>query len=97
MALLDHGHWGCKLHRSNDGGKWEEIAAPKYPEGEEVKEGTPAVTKYLWAFSNAGRDKPGEILAFDTTTGNLYLSNDLGENWECLSSNLPMVHSVEFV
>ena len=39
-ACLDHGHWGVKLHRSLDEGKnWEEIKAPVYPEGEEVKEG----------------------------------------------------------
>ena len=32
-ALLDHGHWGCKMHRSPDGKNWEEVEAPKYPEG----------------------------------------------------------------
>ena len=37
-ALLDHGHWGTKLHRSADGKNWEELESPKYPEGEEIKE-----------------------------------------------------------
>lgn len=39
----------------------------------------------------------GGALAFGTTTGNLYLSEDRGESWVCLSQNLPMVHSLEFV
>src|SRR5688500_19192955 len=39
-ACLDFGHWGVKLHRSTDrGAVWEEITAPAYPEGEEIKEG----------------------------------------------------------
>ena len=30
-ACLDHGHWGQKLHRSEDHGRtWEELDAPKY-------------------------------------------------------------------
>ncbi len=32
-AALDHGHFGVKLHRSDDGGAtWTEIATPAYPE-----------------------------------------------------------------
>jgi photosystem II stability/assembly factor-like uncharacterized protein len=42
-------------------------------------------------------DQHGNTLAFGTTTGNLYLSNDDGESWLCLSNNLPMVHCVEFI
>ena len=31
-AALNLGHFGCKLHRSEDGGKsWEELPAPAYP------------------------------------------------------------------
>ncbi len=50
-ALLDHGHWGTKVHRSANGKDWEELETPKYPEGEEIKEGMPAATKLLWAFA----------------------------------------------
>ena len=49
-ALLDHGHWGCKIHRSKDGNTWEEIEAPKYPEGEEVKDGVPGRNKIAMGF-----------------------------------------------
>src|SRR2546423_13304104 len=48
-ACLDHGHWAQKLSRSKDGGKsWEEVPAPKYPEGAEIKKGVPATLRYLW-------------------------------------------------
>lgn len=80
-AMLDHGHWGCKLHRSKDGLHWEELEAPKYPEGEEVKDGVPAATKYLWAFSNGGKDRPGTIY-IGTDPGGLFKSTDNGENFE---------------
>ena len=31
-ALLDHGHFGVHVHRSDDGGAtWREIGAPEYP------------------------------------------------------------------
>ena len=57
-ACLDHGHWGQKLHRSQDQGKtWEEVEAPKYPEGTEVKEGVTAAVRYLWAFAEGGPDQ----------------------------------------
>ena len=55
-ACLDHGHWGVKLHRSVDrGGTWEEMPGPAYPQGEEVKEGIPAATRYIWSMSQGGR------------------------------------------
>mgnify|MGYP005993044405 CR=1 FL=1 len=38
----------------------------------------------------------GDDLVFGTTTGNLFVSNDLGENWECISNYLPMVYCVSF-
>lgn len=80
-ALLDHGHWGCKLHRSQDGENWEELEAPKYPEGEEVRDGVPAATKYLWAFSNGGKDRKGTIYV-GTDPGGLFKSTDNGDSFE---------------
>ena len=37
----------------------------------------------------------GDSLVFGSTTGNVYTSNDLGESWSLVSSDLPMVYSVE--
>ncbi len=36
------------------------------------------------------------LLAFGTTTGNLYLSEDFGEHWQCLSFSLARVDAVAF-
>ncbi|NVJ46654.1 MAG: glycosyl hydrolase, partial [Cytophagia bacterium] len=80
-AMLDHGHWGCKIHRSKDGKEWEELEAPKYPEGEELKDGSPAATKYLWAFSTGGKDQPGTIYV-GTEPGGLFKSTNNGDTFE---------------
>ena len=78
-ALLEHGHWGTKLHRSADGVEWEEIESPKYPENAEIKEGVPAATKLLWAFA-PGNNK-GEIY-LGTEPGGLFASTDNGDSFE---------------
>ncbi|WP_305983352.1 WD40/YVTN/BNR-like repeat-containing protein [Roseivirga thermotolerans] len=80
-AMLDHGHWGCKLHRSADGKVWEELEAPKYPEGEEVKDGVPATTRYLWAFSPGAKSEPGTIY-IGTEPGGLFKSTNNGDSFE---------------
>jgi len=80
-AMLDHGHWGCKLHRSKDGHQWEEVTAPKYPDGEEIKDGVPATTKYLWAFTSGGADRPDTIY-IGTEPGGLFKSEDNGNSFE---------------
>ncbi len=80
-AMLDHGHWGCKLHRSVDGKVWQELEAPKFPDGEEIKDGVPAVTKYLWAFSNGGKDRKG-VIYIGTEPGGLFKSQDNGDSFE---------------
>src|SRR5215831_5867296 len=50
-AALDHGHWGAKLQKSNDGGSsWSEVPPPKYPEGTTgpcTKK--PAALRYIYA------------------------------------------------
>ena len=72
-AFQDHGHWGMKMQRSKDWGRtWEEVAAPAYPEGEEVKEGVPASLRYIWAANNSGTDK----FWIGTEPGGLFESND---------------------
>lgn len=36
------------------------------------------------------------VLAFGTTTGNLYLSEDYGNSWQCISSNLARIDCLNF-
>lgn len=83
-ACLEHGHWGVKLHRTLDeGSTWEEVDAPKIPEGEEVNEGVPAVVNYIWAFSHGGSDRSGELY-LGTDPGALFKSMDNGDTWELM-------------
>ena len=82
FACLDHGHWGAKLSRSRDAGEtWQELPAPKYPEGEELKPGTPAVLKYLWCLVEGLPSQPGRLY-MGTVPGGLFVSDDHGESWQ---------------
>ena len=85
-ACLDHGHWGQKLHRSNDQGQtWEEVEAPKYQEGMEIKPGVPASVKYLWAFAEGGSDKE-DTLYVGTEPGGLFITEDGGNSFSLIES-----------
>jgi len=86
-ACLEHGHWGIKLHRSDDrGATWEEVPAPKYPDGSEISEGKPASTKYLWVLEPGGSGQP-QRLYLGTIPGGLFVSDDSGSSW---SLHLPL-------
>jgi hypothetical protein len=41
-------------------------------------------------------DASGDRIAFGSTTGNLWLSEDQGDSWRCLSTHLPPIHCVRF-
>lgn len=41
-------------------------------------------------------DASGDVLAFGSTTGNLWLSENQGDSWSCLSNNLPPINAVRF-
>ncbi len=43
-----------------------------------------------------GLDIADDCLCFGSSTGNVYLSEDRGESWQCLANNLPPVYSVRF-
>ncbi|MEZ4829880.1 MAG: sialidase family protein [Bacteroidia bacterium] len=77
-VALDHKHWGQKLHRSADAGKsWEEMPAPVYPKGEEIRPGVPASMKYIWTIAKGGDDQPGRLY-LGTEPGGLFVSDDGG-------------------
>jgi hypothetical protein len=41
-------------------------------------------------------DATGNTLAFGSTTGSLWVSEDQGDSWRCVSTHLPPIHCVRF-
>ena len=90
-AALDHGHFGVKLHRSDNGGAdWKEIGSPEYPEKPaDYAPKTPPMEgtdydwtlKLVWALSAGGPEQPGRLWC-GTLPGGLFRSDDHGETWE---------------
>jgi hypothetical protein len=79
-AALDLGHFGCKLHRSDDGGaSWTEMASPSYA-GEDASEADPPSLKLIWTLEPGGADEPGVLWA-GTIPGGLFKSDDRGQSW----------------
>jgi hypothetical protein len=71
--------------RTNDGGEtWQEL-----------RRGLPQEQAYDVIYRHALANKEGSV-AFGTTTGNLYVSDDNGDNWTAVANNLPPIYSVRF-
>lgn len=82
-AALKLGHFGCKLHRSDDGGaNWTELPCPAYPASEAPD--APAL-EMIWALAPGGADRPGLIWA-GTLPGGLFRSDDRGDSWALVES-----------
>ena len=84
-AALALGHFGAKLHRSDDRGRtWKEVGAPGFPvEGPASAEADPAKkapsVKQVWALAASG-ERPGVLWA-GTIPAALFRSADGGESW----------------
>ncbi len=71
--------------RTEDGGEsWTEL-----------REGLPQEHAYDVVYRHALAQRGG-VLAFGSTTGNLYVSEDRGERWVTVAHNLPPIYSVRF-
>jgi len=90
-AAIDHGHWGCKLQRSQDlGVTWTEVTAPTFPESAtmftgfpnegEKRTSKPAVVSYIWLIQPGGADQPNRLY-IGTEPGGLFQSDDNGETF----------------
>lgn len=76
---------GLFVARTTDGGKtWEQF-----------REGLPQACAHDVIYRHALANSEGTI-AFGSTTGNLYISEDRGESWQTVSNNLPPIYSVRF-
>jgi photosystem II stability/assembly factor-like uncharacterized protein len=91
-AALEHGHFGCKLHRSEDGLSWQEIGVPEFPEKPEGLVETmpfggewPWSLKTIWALESAGVGRE-ESLWCGTIPGGLFRSDDRGASWSMVES-----------
>lgn len=93
-AALQLGHFGPKLHRSDDRGQsWTELNPPAYPEKPEGLEdviawsGTPVPwsVQLIWSLEPGGADQPGRIWC-GTIPGGLFRSDDRGDSWEIIPS-----------
>ena len=92
-AALDHGHFGVKLHRSDDrGATWTEIATPAYPkqpEGAEPEKNFFGAelkwsTQLIWSLAPA-TDKD-DALWCGTIPGGLFRSEDRGASWKLVEA-----------
>jgi photosystem II stability/assembly factor-like uncharacterized protein len=71
--------------RSENGGEtWKEL-----------RNGLPQENAYDVVYRHA-LGISGDKLAFGSTTGNLYVSEDRGESWSTVANNLPPIYSVRF-
>lgn len=88
-AALNLGHFGVKLHRSEDrGGSWQECKAPSYPpEPEAQLDATPAAPSVVqvWALEAGGKEQPGLLWA-GTIPGGLFRSGNRGDSWDLVRS-----------
>lgn len=76
---------GLCVARTTDGGQtWQTF-----------RKGLPQENAYDIVLRHA-LDASGNRLCFGSTTGNVYLSEDRGESWQCLGNNFPPVYSVRF-
>ena len=82
-AALEHGHFGAKLHRSDDGGiTWPEIGVPAFPKKpDDVEDPHPWRVISGWSMVAGGAHQPG-LIWFGTIPGGLFLSRDRGDTWE---------------
>jgi photosystem II stability/assembly factor-like uncharacterized protein len=76
---------GLFVARTTDGGQsWQQ-----------QRHGLPQENAYDVVYRHA-LDNRGDCLAFGSTTGNLYVSENRGDRWVAVANNLPPVYSVRF-
>jgi photosystem II stability/assembly factor-like uncharacterized protein len=76
---------GLFVARTQDGGQtWEQL-----------REGLPQADAHDVVYRHALGSR-GDHLAFGSTTGNLYVSENRGESWHTIGNNFPPIYAVRF-
>jgi len=76
---------GLFVARTTDGGEtWQQL-----------REGLPQQNAFDVIYRHALANS-GDAVAFGTTTGNLYVSDNRGDGWHTVANNLPPIYSVRF-
>lgn len=79
-AALNLGHFGVKLHRSEDGGNsWEECTPPAFPK---VENGDGKSVEFIWIMEFGADD----VLLAGTVPAGLFRSTDQGDSWEFMAT-----------
>jgi hypothetical protein len=82
LAALNLGHFGVKLHASDDAGEhWTEVAAPAYPPQPEDASGPAWKLVQVWSLEAAH----GTVWA-GTLPGGLFRSADGGRSWQLVDA-----------
>lgn len=82
LAALNLGHFGTKLHASDDAGQsWTEVAAPAYPTQPEGAAGPAWKLVMVWSLEAVR----GTVWA-GTLPGGLFRSEDFGRSWQLVDS-----------
>ncbi len=83
VAALNLGHFGVKLHASDDAGaSWREIATPQYPPQPDGAAGPAWKLAQVWSLQRSG----GATLWAGTLPGGLFRSDDAGASWQLVDA-----------
>ena len=82
LAALNLGHFGVKVHASEDAGfSWHEVATPGYPAQPEGAPGPAWKLLQLWSLEAAH-----DVVWAGTLPGGLFRSPDFGQSWQLVDA-----------
>jgi hypothetical protein len=82
LAALNLGHFGVKVHASEDAGfSWHEVATPAYPAQPEGAPGPAWKLLQLWSLEAAH-----DVVWAGTLPGGLFRSPDFGQSWQLVDA-----------
>ena len=88
LAALNLGHFGVKLHASDDAGRsWHEVATPSFPEQPKDAAGPAWKLVQIWSLEATGVSGAAvDTVWAGTIPGGLFRSADFGASWQLVES-----------